>query len=239
MTLAFGTVLLTGYYMTRQVIFVFLGEARFKPSKGSKQLPIGMTISLIFLAIGATWLLFSPNPMDPTSSWPMTLFISDFEQAIPNNIHSMVFKIALLLSLLGIGLGYMKFRKYNETNSSAGLISVVNQISTNNWYLDQIYYVTFVNAILKLSAFARVVEVHLIDRIVNYIGVFQVILSRVIGWGDKHVVDGIVHLITSGVHGVGKIARSAQGDNAQRYIMTALISIIFIAGGIDFYFLKY
>jgi NADH-quinone oxidoreductase subunit L len=239
MTLAFGSVLLTGYYMTRQVILVFVGEVRSKLSNESKRLPMGMTIPLILLATGATWLLFSTNPMDPTSSWLMTLFSSDFEQAIPHNIHSMVFKIALILSLLGIGLSYMKFRKYVETKSSVGLTSIVNQISTNNWYLDKIYDVTFVNAMLKLSSFARMMEVHLIDRIVNYIGIFQVILSRVIGWSDRHVVDGIVHLTTSAVYGVGKIAKSAQGDNAQRYIMTALISIIFIAGGLAFYFFKY
>jgi len=234
----FGSVLLTGYYMTRQVIMVFFGEVKFERPKTNMPIPLNMKIPLVLLAVGATWLLFSVNPLSAGNSWLMTLFASDFEKAISHDTHLIVTVLALVLSVTGVGLGYLKFRKAKEAALEVGLAKLVNQLSANNWYLDRIYDKTFVNLMLKISTFAKFVEVEIVDRTVNYVGILHVILSRVIGWGDKHVVDGMVHLTTSGVHTVGKIAKSAQGDNAQRYIMTALISIIFIVGGLTYYFLK-
>lgn len=238
---AFGSVLLTGYYMTRQMIMVFFGE--LKPDKLKKitiqgSLPLSMKIPLVLLAVGATWLMFSVNPLSGGSSWLMTLFSSDFEKSIPHNTHLIVSIVAFVLSVGGIGFGYLKFRSSRVNEVESGVVRLINQLSANNWFLDQIYNATFVKVTLGVSIFVRFVEVQIVDRTVNYIGILHVVLSRIIGLGDKHLVDGMVHFTASGVQNIGKIAKSAQGDNAQRYIMTALISIIFIVGGMAFYFLK-
>lgn len=238
---AFGSVLLTGYYMTRQMIMVFFGKLKidnFKKSTTHNLLPLSIIIPIILLAIGSTWMLFSANPLSGGHSWLMTLFRSDFEKNIPQNTHLIVSIAAFILSVGGIGFGYMKFRSSKVSGPESGVLRVINQLSVNNWFLDRIYNAIFVKATLNISDLMKFVEVQIVDRMVNYIGILHVILSRVIGLGDKHVVDGIVHLATSGVHNIGKVVKSIQGDNAQRYVTTALIGILFIVGGMVFYLLK-
>ncbi len=238
--LAFGSVVLTGYYMTRQVVMVFFDKFRSDASDLALQnskLPWSMKAPLILLSAGATWLLFSSNPLSGSDSWLMTLFGSDFEKAIPHSTHLMVSIVAFALSVVGIAFGYVKFRKYRDTQQQSGISRYINQLSINNWYLDRIYQVAFVHSTVRMASMLRFVEVQLIDRLVNYIGISQVVLSRVIGWGDKYIVDGAVHLTTSGVGNVGKVAKSIQGDNAQKYIITALISMVVIVAGLVYYIL--
>jgi len=236
--LAFGSIILTAFYMTRQVIMIFFGESRSNAVSAIQskiKFPISMRIPLIFLSIGGTWLLFSTNPLSGSDSWLMTLFASDFERNISHNVHLTVSIGALLLSISGITFGYLRFRNNPLSGEGVGLVNYINQLSFNNWFMDRIYQIVFVNATLRIAQLSRLIEVQLVDRLVNYIGISHIVLSRVIGWGDKYVVDGMVHLTTSGIHTVGRIAKSAQGDNVQRYIMTALISVIFIVGSLACY----
>ena len=231
--LAFGSVLLTGYYMTRQVIMVFFGNFRleaFLNIKTNNALPFSMKFPLVLLALGSVWLLFSLHPLSGENSWLMILFGSDFEKAIAHNVHWTTSIIAFSLSLGGIGFSYFKFRKFKETESSSGLAKYVTQLSTNNWFLDHIYQITFVNSTMKIATLSRFVEIQFIDRIVNYIGILHVVLSRIIGLGDRYIVDGMVHLTTASIQKVGKIAKNMQGDQVQQYIITALISIILMVG---------
>jgi NADH-quinone oxidoreductase subunit L len=239
--LAFGAVLLTAFYMTRQVMMVFMGESRSRmviaiESNGS--LPISMRLPLVLLGIGGTWLLFSINPLNGSDSWLMTLFASEFEKHIASSVHLMVSLVALFLSMLGIALGYLRFKNRPFDEKNKGLEHYFNQLSFNNWFLDRIYQHVWVDSVLKIARLFQFIEVQVVDRLVNYIGVGHIILGRIIGWGDRYVVDGMVHLTTSGVNKVGRIAMSVQGDNAQRYILTAVISMMIIAVTLVFYLIN-
>lgn len=239
--LAFGSVILTAFYMTRQVIMIFFGESRSSAVSAVQskiKLPISMSIPLMLLSIGGTWLLFSTNPLSGSDSWIMTLFASDFEKNIQHSVHLTVSMVALILSMSGITFGYLRFRNNPLRGQGVGFVNYINQLSFNNWFLDRVYKIVFVNSTLKLAQLSRYIEVKLVDRLVNYIGIGHIVLSRVVGWGDRYVVDGMVHLTTSGVNRIGKVAMSMQGNNAQRYIMTALISMMIIAGGLVFYLIN-
>lgn len=231
--LAFGSIVLTAYYMTRQVFMIFFGEFRSEISSkipNSNPIPVNMKLPLVLLAIGAIWVLFSFNPLSGADSWLITLFGSDFEKNISHNIHWITSIVAFVLSTVGIIAGYSKFRKWKENESESKLTRYINQLSINNWFLDHIYKITFVNLTLKIVEILKLIEIQFVDRLVNYVAIFQVVLSRIVGFGDKYVVDGMVHLTTSSIYRLGKVAKNIQGDQVQRYILTALISVILIVG---------
>jgi len=228
--LSFGSIVLTGYYMTRQVLMVFFGASRMESHdlSSSIKIPLSMKIPLIILSVGATWVLFSFNPLNGSSSWVMNLFASDFEFNIPHGTHTVVSLLASALSLIGIALGYSKFRTYKLAVEDKGVEHVFNLVSTNHWYLDKIAIKGIVVPALMISTVISAID-KLIDRLVNYFGVMNVMISRVVGWGDRYLIDGVVHTTTAIVARVGKTARNAPGNEVQRYIITAISFTVIIA----------
>lgn len=200
-------IILTAFYMTRQVWMIFLGD--FKNEKinpnsiheGSwkMKLPIGV---LALLSIG---FVFSMNPFSVTHSWFWN-FIGH-PQSGENHLIGI---ISTSMALIGIGLGYLT---RNE---------IYSEIPT----LDNLYQKVFVNPTIKLSAYLQIFDQKILDAFVNFLANLQVFIAKFIGWFDAKIIDGIPNGTAYSAGLIGEITRSTQGGKVQLYVAMAFFGLI-------------
>jgi NADH-quinone oxidoreductase subunit L len=200
-------IVLTAFYMTRQLWMIFFGEFRNEKidinliHEGSwkMKLPIGI---LAFLSIG---FVFSINPLSVEYSW----FWEFTEHPLEGENH-LVGIISTALALLGIGLGYLTRSK------------VYNEIPT----FDNFYQKMFVQPTIKLSSFLQIFDQKIVDALVNFLADLQVFIAKFIGWFDTKIIDGIPNGTTYFAGIIGKFTRSVQGGKVQLYVAMAFLGLV-------------
>ena len=202
-------VILTAFYMTRQIWMIFFGE--FKNDKvniesiheGSwkMKLPIGI---LAFLSIG---FVFHLNPFEISDSWIWYFLGSGMA---PENENHLIGIASTSMALIGIGLGYLTRNK------------IYNEIPT----LDNLYQKIFINSTLKLASFLQIFDQKLLDALVNFLANLQVFIAKFIGWFDAKIIDGIPNGTAYSAGLIGRITRSTQGGKVQLYVAMAFLGLI-------------
>jgi NADH-quinone oxidoreductase subunit L len=199
-------IILTAFYMTRQIWMIFFGEFRNEKidinsiHEGSwkMKLPIGL------LAILSTGFVFSVNPLSVEHSWFGNFIGKNFEE------NHLIGIISTSFALIGIALGYLTRNK------------IYNPIPT----LDNIYQKIFINPTLKLSAFLQTFDQKILDTLVNLLADLQVFIAKFIGWCDAKIIDGIPNGTVYSAGIIGKFTRSAQGGKVQLYVAMAFLGLI-------------
>src|SRR6202047_2605827 len=155
-------VVLTALYMTRQMIYVFLGNKR-AASEQAHESPRVMTMPLIVLAACSILLGIVLTP-----AWP---WLHSYRRGknphfdIALLIQPMLF-LSLVLVAAGIGIGWLIYRKVREADPLAQMQPALFRTLENKFWLDELYDWTVV-ALAKAAA-------HLSD------------------WMDRNVWDGLV-----------------------------------------------
>ena len=211
-------IILTSFYMTRQIWMIFFGEFRNEKvninsiHEGSwkMKLPIGL---LAILSIG---FVFSLNPLSFTSSWfwsfdrelmwvTINMSKSKFEE------NHWVGIISTSFALIGITAGYL----------TRGRIFIF-QIPT----FDNFYNKIFVNPTLKLSNIIQFFDQRMLDSLVNFLADLQVFIAKFIGWFDAKIIDGIPNGTVYSAGIIGRVTRSVQGGKVQLYVDLAFLGLI-------------
>ena len=233
--LAFATVALTAFYMTRQLILVFFGDLRMQADPSHLK-EGGWAFKLVLLVLGALSLSFfwSSNPLDYTSSWLLGLLPSkvnvtpQFDLEIQNTTnHGLIGLISFSLVVIGVIIGWLNY-KPGKVLSVMSSRSLWIGISSNNWYLNEIYEVVVLKPITGLTAIFAYLEAKVIDRTVNLFGWMGVISSFVIQWFDRSVIDGLVNFSAIFAGQVGAMTKSFQYGKVQSFVIFALVSLLLI-----------
>lgn len=200
-------IVLTAFYMTRQLWMIFFGEFRngkidinlIHEGSWKMKLPIGI---LAFLSIG---FVFSINPLSVEHSW-----FWEFTGHPLEGENHLVGIISTALAFLGIGLGYLTRSK------------IYQEIPT----FDNFYQKMFVQPTIKLSSFLQIFDQKIVDALVNFLADLQVFIAKFIGWFDAKIIDGIPNGTTYFAGIIGKFTRSVQGGKVQLYVALAFLGLI-------------
>jgi NADH-quinone oxidoreductase subunit L len=211
-------IILTAFYMTRQIWMIFFGEFRNEKvninsiHEGSwkMRLPIGL------LAILSTGIVFSLNPLSFKSSWfwdfdrefswiNVSMNESKFEE------NHLIGIISTSFALIGITAGYLTRNRI-----------FTFQIPT----FDNFYNKIFVNPILKLSNIIQFFDQKILDSFVNLLADLQVFIAKFVGWFDAKIIDGIPNGTVYSAGIIGRVTRSAQGGKVQLYVALAFLGLI-------------
>ena len=230
--LGFVTVLLTAFYVVRMLLIVFAGDNRLNIKLGTDQYTIEDTPSIMklplgILAIGSLFFVFSLNPLDGSHSWLM------LGMGAAESHHGMLIPMmSLILVVAGGGYAFVKFKPngsyvrtvYDQPNYTGFL----EQLSFKNWFLNEIYGVAFVKQFLNLATILNVIETKIIDKAVDLVGMGGVIASKIIGWVDKNIVDGMVHLAATISSWIGWLSKGIQNGKVQIHIAWAGLGVLLI-----------
>ncbi len=200
---------LTAFYMIRQLLMVFHGDARMGEHVKAHihESPPTMTIPLVILSLGsilAGW-LGTPEYMwgSQWDRWFVPIFGGHGEHlgSLTTEIASM---LATLASVgLGVLLAYMAYgralRLPERLSSLAG--DGLYRLLLNNYYLDEIYDFVFVRPFTALAKF------------------FASIV-------DPWVIDGAVNGLAATVRGFSTVWRGLQTGNVQHYAAMFLVGAL-------------
>jgi NADH-quinone oxidoreductase subunit L len=201
-------IILTAFYMTRQIWMIFFGEFRndkvdiksIHEGTWKIKLPIGI------LAILSTGIVFSLNPLSIEHSWFWAFF--DVDSGTGNHWIGI---ISTLFALIGITAGYLTRHRI-----------FIFQIPT----FDNFYHKIFVNPILKLSNIIQFFDQRILDSLVNLLADLQVFIAKFVGWFDAKVIDGIPNGTVYSAGIIGRVTRSAQSGKVQLYVALAFLGLI-------------
>lgn len=243
--LSLTSVVITGFYITRQLILVFgngfnLGKTHPEVNHAFSKVhdpSILMKFPLIILALLSLGFVFNLNPFNAHHSWVLNL-IPNPQLSFPEEFHfssffiSVVSIIAVLTGiLLSLSIYYavksniLKKAKQNWLKENSELY----QLTKNNWYFDTLYYYLFVIGGSKMASLVAAFDRNVIDKLVNAFGVLNVIIAQLVAWVDKNIVDGVVNFSAYFFAKSGKGTKALQMGKIQNYFLILIISISILA----------
>lgn len=185
---AFG-VLLTAFYMTRQVVYVFFARShRSEKALTPHESPTVMTFPLVILAAFSMLLGLIGTP-----AWPwFSTFLNgqqvrfDLRGFAESGVLAVMLSSTILL-MIGLGIGWLLYR--NEPAEGRIAADPVEQFNPqvfnllrNGWFVDAFYRATFVRFTRWFSVFCD--------------------------WLDRSVFNGAVQLVSSLTLGASRLSRS-------------------------------
>ncbi len=221
---AFGGLFITTIYSLRQFYYVFMGDFRLagKHEEGlavfyqQKEKSYLIKIPLLILAFLSLFLPFSFYPLDPAASWV-------FQSLDPadTTFHFEVYPLIVIST--GVLFFYLSVvRKLWRIPPS------LKNLLYNNWYLDQFYRKLLFLPSRQLAIGAVYTDVKVIDVVIHFLTVFNVVLAHIIFWIDRFVIDGLVRLTVFVSGRLGSYTRSFQNGLVQSYYLKTFVFFLFL-----------
>lgn len=226
--IAFAVALLsagiTAFYMTRQLWLIFFGSARYNETEiHPHESGAVMWVPMAILAFMSAFFVFSLNPLDASSGWLLSLL------QLQETSHSLL--IPLLSVLVSASAIFLAFKM---ALSGQLMANANKQHETSRWALLRAYdeekrFTSFFLAPFQhIAVLSKNLEKYVVDGFVNLAGLSTVAFSKVAGWTDRKVIDGLVKLIAGGAKGLGSAVRSIQNGRIQSYYLATFISLILL-----------
>jgi NADH-quinone oxidoreductase subunit L len=197
--LAMGAAGLTGFYMTRIVAMTFFGKKRWEDEDHPHESPPVMTIPLIILAIGATFLGMALLFWGNIETWlePVTGLETE-ELPLPAIAYE---GATLVLVLIGVAIAWMMYAR-REVPIEAPRGSWLTRASREELYGNE------VNDVLVVKP--------------TYVA------SRVLVWFDGRAVDGLVNGVAAFTGGLSGRLRRYQTGFARSYALSMVGGAILV-----------
>jgi NADH-quinone oxidoreductase subunit L len=215
-------VVLTALYMTRQMIYVFFGNRR-ETSEHAHESPRVMTVPLIVLAVCTIVLSVVLTP-----AWPWLHGYLNGEPVhfqIAQLIQPMLF-ISLALVALGIGLGWLMYRRAGESDPLAHAQPALFRVLENKMWLDELYAKTVLAWSAMLSRASDWMDRRIWDglvRAVGGVGQFFGILSANF---DERGINAGVDESATGTRGLGRFISGWHSGQIQTYMGVVAIGML-------------
>jgi NADH-quinone oxidoreductase subunit L len=233
--LGFATVLLTTIYVSRQLILVFYGSFRGGDIEKVVESSLIIKVVLSILALGSIGFMWSVNPFSFDSAWMLNFYFSPksiYSHAIQINetVNFHMIAVVVSVSLIAVGMFYSYRKYYNKPVNNTQEIqpSFLHRLSLSNWFLNSIYSKIILTPLMVMSKYAAQFEAKVIDRTVNLFGIIVTVFSHIVGWFDRAIVDGVVHITVFTSGRIGVLTKSVQGGKVQQYILAAVIGLLII-----------
>jgi len=225
--------LLTAFYIARLIVKVFFGEFRLLKHHPHIKLHLGdgnweYRLPLIFLTLCCFFPLFSINPVIYEQSWLVNGLRQTTTLERLDIYHTI---IPVGATIVNIFVMYFAYNMYVKRKTFAfPQHGFLYKLSHREWYIDDIYNAAIIKPVLALTNIAKWFDKHVIDGIIHLLKNIVIALSKVTAWIDKYIIDGILHLLAAVVQQIGNFVRNFQSGKIQYYLfsMLAIILAMFI-----------
>lgn len=223
--LAFGTSMLTAFYMSRHALLIFWGEPRWSGEMPSKSPGKWMLITIAILSLSSFAFLFSLDPFDGRYFRDIIRMEGSIRHIHPPLWLPIVSTILLLSGML------FAFWRYK----SGRMLAVESY--ERDWLMQYFFIETFWNRIgkiiLSFAAKCDWVDRYLIDSIVRFIGALFAhdnkmlpSLSSISAWFDRVFIDGLVLSLSGSLLMPGKLLRKSAGGRLQVYLVLMILILL-------------
>jgi NADH-quinone oxidoreductase subunit L len=223
-------VVLTAFYMTRQMIYVFFGNPR-SASEHAHESPRVMTIPLIALAIGAVFLSVVLTP-----AWP---WLHDYLTGEPVHfdpahlVQPMLF-ISLVLVGGGIALGIWFYRKAGakdrdrpvEVDPLEYAQPAVFRFLANKMWIDELYARTVIAFAWASARLSDWMDRYFWDGLVRGCGAIGQLFGMFTADVDERGINAGVDETTVGARGLGRLLSNAHSGQIQIYLGVVAVGML-------------
>ncbi|WP_207535087.1 NADH-quinone oxidoreductase subunit L [Desertivirga arenae] len=226
---------MTAFYVARLIFKVFFGELRLNVLFGQAfslhEAPVAMKSVLVVLAIFCLFPLFSLNPFHASHAWIIEGLPYFSTTPTVESYHILIPAVVSIAAIILILIGYKWYGKNEKAPDYTK--AAVFRFSQEQWYLNRLYKVMFVDSVLGLARTAFSFDRTIVDGIVNFSGKIIIVLSAVSEWLDRKVVDGLVNGVASVARTIGNFVRHFQTGRLQHYLLFMILILL------TFFVLKY
>lgn len=225
-TIAACISLLTAFYISRQIVLVFLGNYRGESAKPFEEIKEATKLQqsgLVVLGLFSLGICYSPNPFSVSSN-----IIMPFIGTIEYHLHLpmwLLFGIPLL-SVTAILGAYLKYK--NGISAASADMSFYEKVSYRYFYMNVVYEKLLVKPTLALSVRVAGFDKHVLDWCIDKFAVAHIIMAHSIAWIDTFLVDGFVKLMAALMAALGKRITALQKGKIQSYVMILLVSVVLL-----------
>ena len=223
-------VVLTAFYMTRQMIYVFFGDPR-SATEHAHESPRVMTIPLVVLAIGAVFLSVVLTP-----AWP---WLHDYLTGEPVHfdlahlVQPMLF-ISLVLVGGGIALGIWFYRKGGakdgdrpaEMDPLEYAQPAVFRFLANKMWIDELYARTAIAFAWASALLSDWMDRYFWDGLVRGFGAIGQLFGVFTADIDERGINAGVDETTVGARGLGRLLSRAHSGQIQIYLGVVAVGML-------------
>jgi NADH-quinone oxidoreductase subunit L len=214
-------VVLTAFYMTRQVIYVFYGNNR--GAAASHESPGVMTRPLMVLALSTIGLSAVLTP-----AWPWLHNYLSGETAAPDFsllIQPMLF-ISLALVAGGIGLGILIYRRAGQTDPFQQAQPAIFGFLENKMWIDELYAHTVIAFSKTAALIASWLDRFLWDGLVRAVGGVGRLFGGFSSGFDERGINAGVDETVIGTRGVGRFMSRFHSGQVQVYLGVVAVAVV-------------
>jgi NADH-quinone oxidoreductase subunit L len=215
-------VVLTAFYMTRQMFYVFFGDRRVAAHHADES-PRVMTIPLVVLAVCVIALSAILTP-----AWPwMHRYLTGepAERDLSQLIQPMVF-VSFGLVALGIGLAALIYRNVARIDPIAERHPTIFRFLENRMWLDEFYagtIIAFSRAGARLSDW---MDRYFWDGLVRGFGGIGQLFGLATANFDERGINAGVDEATGGTRGIGRLISGWHSGQVQTYLGAVAIGML-------------
>ncbi|MGC2353474.1 MAG: NADH-quinone oxidoreductase subunit L [Candidatus Udaeobacter sp.] len=223
-------VVLTALYMTRQIIYVFLGNSRTAAEHAHESPPV-MTMPLTVLAVGAILPSVLLTPAWPWLHGYLTGEPVNFE--IGRLIQPMLF-VSLVLVSAGIGVGLWIYRKAGvqdgdrpaEIDPLEYAQPALFRFLANKMWIDELYAHTIIAFSWMSARLSNWMDRYFWDGLVRGFGAIGQLLGIFTSGVDERGINAGVDETTVGARGLGRLMSAAHSGQIQTYLGMVAIGML-------------
>jgi NADH-quinone oxidoreductase subunit L len=223
-------VVLTALYMTRQIIYVFLGKPR-TAAQYAHESPRVMTMPLTVLALGAILLSVLLTPAWPWLHGYLTGEAVHFE--IGRLIQPMLF-VSLVLVSAGIGVGLWIYRKAGmqdgDRPAEIDPLEYAQPASfrflANKMWIDELYARTVIAFSWMSARLSDWMDRYFWDGLVRGFGAIGQLFGIFTSGVDERGINAGVDETTVGARGLGRLMSAAHSGQIQTYLGMVAIGML-------------
>jgi len=223
-------VVLTALYMTRQMIYVFFGQAR-SSSEHAHESPRVMTMPLIVLALCA---IFFSVLLTPAWPWLHGYLLGEpvhFE--IAGLVQPMLF-VSLALVSAGVVVGVWMYRKagVSDRNRPAEIDPLeyaqpaLFRFLANKMWIDELYDRTVIAFSWMAARLSDWMDRYFWDGLVRGFGAIGQLFGIFTAGVDERGINAGVDETTAGARGLGRLMSGAHSGQIQTYLGAVAIGML-------------
>ncbi len=233
---------LTAFYMSRQMVYVFFGENRWRAGTENRQSlarpkesAAVMTLPLFVLAAGAALLGFIGTPAFP--AFQSYLEGQSAEVSASALLEAKTLGLLLLssaIALAGLSLGWFlyrssRFRPAAQEDPLRRMLPRCYRWAENQFFVDEFYRKTVLRGVQFLGHLAEIIDRRILERAGKWCAAFV----RGIAWfariADEHLANaGFDHFCLS-VRRIAALLAKIQNGRIQTYLKIAGASLAIVA----------
>ncbi|MFL6539455.1 MAG: NADH-quinone oxidoreductase subunit L [Chthoniobacterales bacterium] len=207
-------VVLTAFYMTRQMMFVFFGNRR-AASKHAHESPGVMTLPLIILAICTVALSVILTPAFP---WLAEYLSGARAEFVAGRLLQPMILLSLVLVAAGVGLGVLIYRDAGERDALATAQPAVFRFLENRMWLDELYEHTIIAFSRIAALLSDFMDRYVWDGLVRLLGLIGQLFGIITRGIDERGINIVADDSTVGAREIGDAISAAQSGQVQRYL---------------------